>query len=280
MNMKTIVTHLSPDLDAIASTWLVKKYLPGWNEAQVAFVPINKTLNEMQPDENPEIIHVDTGFGKFDHHHRNEYLSATKLVFEYLKEEGNIGKRDYPALERIVKYVNDIDNFAERLFPEPASDVYDFAVHQLTIGLKARLQDDIAMVDFVSTILEAMLLVMKNKVKAEEELKNGFVFTSRWGKTIAMESKNEEALKLGLKIGYDIVLRKDPVTGYLKVKALPEKKNDLTELYEKLKKADNSATWFLHATKYIIINGTVSNPHAIATRLDLPKVIEIIKEID
>jgi len=37
--MKIIVTHMSPDWDAITSVWLLKKYLMGWQEAEVRFVP-------------------------------------------------------------------------------------------------------------------------------------------------------------------------------------------------------------------------------------------------
>jgi hypothetical protein len=50
--MKTIVTHMSVDLDAVTSAWLVRKYFPGWQEAQFAFVPIEQTLNNLPPDTN------------------------------------------------------------------------------------------------------------------------------------------------------------------------------------------------------------------------------------
>ena len=36
--MKTIVTHVSPDLDAIASAWLLLRYAPKFENAQVVFV--------------------------------------------------------------------------------------------------------------------------------------------------------------------------------------------------------------------------------------------------
>ncbi len=55
--MKTIVTHLSPDLDAIASCWLIKKYLTDWDSAEIRLVPAGTTLNNEPPDDNKEIIH-------------------------------------------------------------------------------------------------------------------------------------------------------------------------------------------------------------------------------
>ena len=37
--MKIVVTHTAPDWDAIGSVWLIKRYLPGWQDAKVEFVP-------------------------------------------------------------------------------------------------------------------------------------------------------------------------------------------------------------------------------------------------
>jgi hypothetical protein len=85
--MKTVVTHIGPDLDAITSVWLVKTYFPGWEEAHMAFVPAGTTLRGEPPDSDPEIIHVDTGFGDFDHHQTDEDTCAAKAGLR--KNEGN-----------------------------------------------------------------------------------------------------------------------------------------------------------------------------------------------
>jgi nanoRNase/pAp phosphatase (c-di-AMP/oligoRNAs hydrolase) len=46
-SMKIIVAHISPDWDAITSVWLIKKYLSGWQEATVKFVPAGQRLKEL-----------------------------------------------------------------------------------------------------------------------------------------------------------------------------------------------------------------------------------------
>ena len=115
--MKTIVTHLSPDLDAIASVWLIKKYLPDWNGAQIKFVPSGTTLDDQLPDSDKNIIHVDTGLGKFDHHQTNDYTSATKLVYKYLVGRDFVEEKEIKPLEKIVEYVNSTDHFAEVFIP-------------------------------------------------------------------------------------------------------------------------------------------------------------------
>src|SRR3989338_6484779 len=190
--MKTIVTHLSPDLDAIASVWLIKKYLTGWKDAQIKFVPTGTTLDNNLPDSNKDIIHVDTGLGKFDHHQINEYTSATKLVYKYLISKDLIESKEVKPLEKIVEYVNSTDHFAEVFYFEPDSDRYDFMIRQLIDGLKVINREETKLIEIIFQLLEAVLIVFKNKVNGEEEIKNGFVFQSYIGKSLAIETKNEE----------------------------------------------------------------------------------------
>ena len=122
--MKTIVTHFGPDCDAITSIWLAKTFLQGWEEAALAFVPAGTTLGGAPPDDNPEILHVDTGFGRFDHHQSDADTCAAMLVY------GEIKKQRGPdaALERIVGVINDIDHFREVFFPNPTADFWNFGL--------------------------------------------------------------------------------------------------------------------------------------------------------
>ncbi len=277
--MKTVVTHFSPDLDAIASVWLIKRLLPGWNEAQMKFVAAGSTYEKMLPDADPNIIHVDTGFGKFDHHQSNEDTSATKLVFEYLSSKNYVPAKHIPALTRLVEVVNVIDHFGEFYFPEPAADRYQFMLYEIIEGMKASLPDDILLCERSFPLFDAVYQLLKNKVHAEGEIKKGFVFQSKLGKTIVMESKNEETMKLSLMLGYEVVIRRDPDRGFVRIKTQPKKKFDLTVLSEKLKVADSKATWFLHASKHMLLNGSSKNPDSVPSTLTLQKLIEIVKAI-
>jgi nanoRNase/pAp phosphatase (c-di-AMP/oligoRNAs hydrolase) len=97
--MKIIVTHLSPDWDAITSVWLLKKYLSDWHDAHVMFVPAGQRLNNAEPKEDSkepviekkgedEVIHVDTGLAPLDHHQTQDRdVSAASLTWEYVQEE-------------------------------------------------------------------------------------------------------------------------------------------------------------------------------------------------
>ncbi len=50
-------------------------------DALLRFVPAGMTLDKRPVDSDPHVIHVDTGGGRFDHHHTNDHaLSAAELV--------------------------------------------------------------------------------------------------------------------------------------------------------------------------------------------------------
>ncbi len=277
--MNVIVTHQSVDLDAITACWLIKKFVPEWDEAELAFVPAGSTLENIPPDSEPSIIHVDTGMGKFDHHQTSDFTSASKRVYEYLVGKSHIHSKFQKALEKLIIIVNDIDHFGEVYYPDAASDRYDFLLSQIIEGLKAPLHDDKKITEMGFILLDAVLQIMKNKVKAEEIIQNGFVFHSKWGKSLAIESKNEEAVKLALKLGFKFVVKKDPDRGNARIKTLPDKKLNLTPLYNAIKKYDKKGTWFLHVSKNMLLNSSSKNPNFVPTPLTLQKLIEIIKKL-
>lgn len=273
--MKTIVAHLGPDLDAITSIWLVKMFWVGWEEASFAFVPAGKTLNDMPPDSDPDILHVDTGFGKYDHHQTSDDTCAAMLVYEEVKKHHGEDK----ALERMVAVVNDIDHFREVFFPNPNGDIWGFGLHTVIDGWRYMYADNqLKIVELGLSALDAIYKTMQNKVWAEVELeKNGIEFDTKWGKGIAFETVNDEVIHVAQKKGFVLVVRKDPRKLYLRIKALPIKDIDLTFLYERLKKEEPTATWFLHASHHMVLNGSAKNPDMKPSQRPLAEIIEVIK---
>ena len=53
----------------------------------------------------------------------------------------------------------------------------------------------------------------------------------------------------------------------------------MTELYERLKKEDPDATWFLHASRHMVLNGSAKNPDMKPSNKTLQELIEIIKDV-
>ncbi|MFH1186927.1 MAG: hypothetical protein V1697_02000 [Candidatus Levyibacteriota bacterium] len=300
--MKIIVTHVSPDLDGIASIWLVKKYLPGWNEAVCKFVSAGKRLKGFENTERiietngkDEVIHVDTGLGPLDHHQIDSVaisaISLTKdyVLKEYSRSNPEMVKHDKwkykkEAIARMAKVIIDIDHFQEIFWQDPANDHHEFGLLNILDGLKIeKPNQDKQYVEFGCKALDALLHEFENKIWAEDEIKNkGIIFETSFGKGIGLETINDEVVKLAQKMGFLIVVRKDPRKGYARIKTMPDsekKKNsiDLTPVYNKLKSLDPDAHWFLHISKKMLLNGSSKSPDFKPTKLSLA---DIIKELE
>jgi hypothetical protein len=59
---------------------------------------------------------------------------------------------------------------------------------------------------------------------------------------------------------------------------MPQTDVDFTQAFEKLKKLDTDATWFLHASKKILLNGSTHSPKMKSTRLSLEEIIKVLKK--
>ena len=231
-----------------------------------------------------------------------------------------------------MKVVVDIDHFKEVFWPNPTADYHEFSVGSVLDGLKlAKPNQDEYYVNFVSECLDAILHEFENRIWAEDMIaENGTKFDTRYGKGIGFETINDSVIKLSQKMGYVVVVRKDPRKGYVRVKARPAlsvargpvrgfppasaraslassnalravgslstpatprsenkkaprvkhmKEIDLTLAYEKLRKMDPSATWFLHIGKKMLLNGSVKNPKMRPTRLGLSDIIKVLEKI-
>lgn len=318
--MKIIVTHNSPDWDAITAVWLIKRFLPNWTDADVKFVPagdrigkiknsrgagssfagqkskIKDTIEQIGED---EVIHVDTGMGALDHHQtESDEVSSASLTIDFIKQQRiieaqPIDKEKLEALERIVKVVVDIDHFKEINWDNPTADYHEFSFLGILEGIKLEKQNnDSYYIDFGIECLDAILHNFENRIWAEKEIKeNGRKFKTKWGDGIGLETINDSVLKLAQKMGYAVVVRRDPRKGYIRIKARPTTQDqkskirnqkqeiDLTGVYEKLKKMDPEATWFLHVSKKMLLNGTTKNPKMKPTKLGLDDIIRVIETI-
>ena len=300
--MKYIVTHTSPDMDAITSVWLLRKFLGGWDKAEVKFVPAGERIGPLPKGQSfdyaieqigkDEYIQVDTGMGPLDHHQTSSTdICGATLTFDFVKKYlvdvvPPINKEKLEALGRIVKFVVEVDHFREIFRAEPLEDYNDFSVVNILDGLKlSRPSQDEYYVERISECLDAILHDFENKIWAEREIENnGIQFDTKWGKGLGLESINDSVIKLAQLMGFVVVIRRDPRKGYVRIKARPNdtkdsKGVDLTLASEKLSKMDPQATWYLHVSKKMLLNGTPKNPKMKPTKLSLSDIIEVLKTI-
>jgi len=298
--MKIVVTHMSPDWDAITSVWLIKKYLSGWQEAEVKFVPAGQRLGNKDglKIEDPvekigddEVIQVDTGLGPLDHHQTQDTnVSGASRTWEYVLSQfaqanDKMTAEHKEAVSRIVKIVVAIDHFKEVFWHDAAADHYEFSLLGVLEGLKyEKPGQDKQYLTFGIVCLNALTAEFENRIWAEKEInEKGVKFSTKFGNGIGFETLNDTVLKLSQKMGYVIVVRKDPRKGYVRIKTLPDQKDkkgaDLTPVYEQLKKMDPDATWFLHVSKKMLLNGTPKNPKMVPTKLSLKEIVSVLERI-
>jgi len=275
--MKKIITHVNPDLDAVCSVWLLKRFLPGWEEAEVGFV---RADDKQMEKENEDLLYVDVGLGKLDHHQTSEYLSAARLCWEYVKEmrkDESINSLESQAIERIVKVVTEIDNAHDLNWPEAKNDRFQFYFHNLIDGWRELSLSDMEVVEEGFKMLEAILLNFKNEIRAEEELAKATFFETKWGKGVGLETGNKHFLIFAENRGYQVVFIKNPKNGSVRIHARPDSQVDLTEVYNQVKKLDPQSDWFLHASKKLLLN-QASVAQMKPTKLTLSEIMEVLKK--
>lgn len=301
--MKRIVTHTSPDMDAITSVWYIKRYLSRWENAEVRFVPAGQRIGDYTPEKaldikdpveiisGNEVIHVDTGLGPLDHHQtKDTNTCGASLTFNYIKKhllekDPNIDPVKLQALERVSDFVVEVDHFKESFRKDALENYNNFSITEILDGLKFQHpNDDKYYVEFISICLDAILHDIENRIWAENEIEEkGVKFETKWGNGLGLETINDTVVKLAQLMGYVVVVRKDPRKGYVRIKARPDeigkKGLDLILVSEKLKKMDPQATWFLHVSGKMLLNGTPKNPKMRPSKLSLSDIIEVLKAV-
>jgi len=101
-----VFMHWHPDTDAWLCFWLLTNHQPEGSEVKLGFVKAGTRLPEDDPDwEQFEVIHVDTGGGKFDQHGKELKHSSS---FELVANE--LGYRGDAAIEQFIVMANNADN--------------------------------------------------------------------------------------------------------------------------------------------------------------------------
>lgn len=279
--MKLLVTHRSPDLDAIGAVWMCTRFLAReYSDAKHAFVNAGETIDLRTAADmgfsSEDITHVDTGLGDFDHHQKDRGMlrvCATSLVYDYVIHVHPEYAND-SALAYLSDYVNAIDHFEENAWEDADSLRNCFLIQNLIDGLqRTGVQDDEALLHFGFECLDAAYSSLGAQVQAAKEIEKGIEFDTPWGRGIAMQTAVDEVLKLAAKKGFALSIRKDPHKGDIRIKATPGKNTDLTALYEKIVAKDSVGHWYFHPGKTMILNGSSKDANKKPSPLTIQDII-------
>jgi hypothetical protein len=260
-----IVGHLAPDLDCLAAMWVLVRF--GNSGAELEFVPAGRTLHDQAVDAQPEIVHVDTGGGRFDHHHSADPgLSASELVRRAVAPSDK-------ALRRLVDQVTRIDN----VDASPDSMPAFFTVNELIAGLNSLFPDDprqVARAMFAN--LDAWYEQEQRQVRLERAFERRTEFQTRWGLGIAMDSDDGGSSRLAYSHGAVLYAYRDR-RGYMGVAAQRRSPVDLSAVYRELKRVDPGADWYLHPSNRLLLCGTPKAPPRQPSSLSLDELVTVLK---
>ena len=167
--MKTIVTHVNPDFDATTYVWLMRKYAPGFEDAQINFMPFND-IDRPVLDAADSVGDMgglyDPLHWRFDHHQFEGRAAtgtcAAKMVWLQLMELG----QDLYYLKPLMDEIHQGDLARTPLV----------GIHSLMRGWKAaakaagRLLSDYEVLDYGFFILKPIAFWLEKKAADKAEL--------------------------------------------------------------------------------------------------------------
>lgn len=266
--MKTLITHINPHLDDIVGIWLLKRFDSSFKDAQIEFISASRDGDLGSEDR----VFVGTGGGKFDEHKEGLKTCAGTLVYEYLKENGQIPQDNLTekALAKLVEWNQKIDTGqASR------SEVSEFSVQAFIRARDNLTETSKKSVELGEEILGRLLEVLKRKEQSILDWENKLEFETKFGKGYAVSSEtiNREFCR---EKGGDLFLMYDPKYQSIQFFA-PDK--DIEEIYNKVKELDPDASWFLHQSHHMVICGSGSSPDFKKTKLSLEQLVEAVKKV-
>lgn len=283
-----IVTHHAPDLDAIASTWLLKRFhAQKFADAHIGFVnPGDKITLEGAEEygcQLHEITYVDTAGGEFDHHQPGramERVCATSLVFDHICEV-HPEKKDDEALKSIVEIANSVDHFEEVYWPESESERYLFMLHEIIRGHEfTDPHNDDSQMHFGFQCLDNIYATLTQYHKAKKIIETkGEEVKLKAGTALLLETRNDDTIKVAQKMGYVLVARKDPKLGHIRIKVRPDADITLHTLNEKILEVDKKGTWFFHGSGKMLLNGSHKNNNQRPSPLNIEQIKIILQEL-
>lgn len=263
--LTTIVGHLAPDLDCLTAIWILVRF-GGARTAALQFVPAGQTLHNRPPDADPQIVHVDTGGGQYDHHHQAAAdLCAAELVRRRIAP-------DDKALERIVDQVNQIDNAVA-----PRSSQGFFNVNALVTGYNLLFPNRPHHVAYAMLPnLDAWYEHESRQIRLEHAFARRIEFETPWGLGIAMDDDDGISGKLAFRQGAVLYAYRNR-HGWMGIAAQSRSNVDLSEIYHDLQLVDGDADWYLHPGKRMLLCGTPKAPPRAPSRLSLDELVRVIQ---
>ncbi len=238
----------------------------GAEDAELLFVAAGSTLANRPPDDDPRIVHVDTGGGRYDHHQVDDmHLSAAELVRRDVAPDDR-------ALMRMVDQVTRLDNARAS-----SREGMFFNINDLINGynvLYPTRPHHVALAMLAN--FDAWYEHETRMLRLEQAFARRLEFRTRWGLGIAMQSDDGGSSRLAYERGAVLYAYRDG-RGYMGVAAQSRSPVDLEPVYVDLKQVDPQADWYLHPNRRLLLCGTPKAPPRIPSRLSLEELVAVLR---
>jgi hypothetical protein len=288
---KKIITHTSPDFDAIAFLWLMVRFASGFDDAAIEFMPLNAideeklatadAVGDMGKIYDPENL-------RFDHHHLSGNQSITTCAamqtFEWLLFEGY----DLEYLWPLIKEIHQGDLAKTPLV----------GIHSQLFGWKSSAKEagieysDEEIYSYGAHILSQIEFWLKRKAESRKELEKKVVWKSPdnsvWaiigGSTSVSFAAYEEGARIIVFEGEPIVLNDGSITYPVGASRSPEwGQPHLGEIVETILASDYSpnikdelSAWFRHNAGFFAGRGTPKAPNGNPLKVRIEEIAKVI----
>lgn len=257
-----IITHSNPDFDCILATWFLKKFC-GKDNSDIHFIKFEQPI----PEKFKNAIIVDIGKGEFDHHHRDDYVSAAYLVLIKYNLDQN------PILKKLADVSRKVDH---GLNVEEANCYLNML--KIISGLNKKYPANPHKVLSIShECLDAIYEQESSTLLFGKLFQNAEKFNTKWGLGIGVFTQHREIRKYCHDKGYQIFIYVDPEKNYRGIVAPGGKGIDFSPLFDKVKQLEPNAEWYLHFTKDLLICGSDKALNKNLSKLSLKDLIELTK---
>lgn len=137
-------------------------------------------------------------------------------------------------------------------------------------------KDSLATSELTFIMLDSLLTVLAESVRAKKDFNKRIEFKTRWGKGAAFISSGKETARLAYKKGYVLTISIHRDKKYRVIGALPNSKVDLTAAHKKVIKLEPKADWFLHHSKKLLLCGSDVAKNKHLSKLSLKQLIDIV----
>ena len=232
-------------------------------DARIQFMRFGESI----PNAYNDAVFVDIGGRDFDHHHREDFVSASSLVLDTFNLGNDI------TLKQLADIASNIDH---GIFDRRASG--NLNLISIIAGLnKLHPKEPIKVMEIIFECLDAIYRQARLSMNPEEEIQKGVKFLTKWGKGIGIETHNREIRKYCHRKGYIVFVYVDPVNQYRGYLAPGGRGVDFSEIYRKVKALEPEAEWYLHFSRDLLICGSDKAVNLRLSQLQLNELIDLAR---